>query len=35
MKEWKCPDCKRERTTEDNKVIVVCPSCCSFMEEVL
>jgi len=33
MKQWKCPSCKREKTTEDNIVKVVC-LCGEYYQEV-
>jgi len=34
MKEWKCPECKRNRSTEDNIIITSCPGCMGKMEVV-
>lgn len=33
MKTWKCPNCKRERETEDDIKMLVC-RCQEEMEEV-
>jgi len=33
MKQWKCPNCLREKTTEDNMVLIYC-ACGNYYERV-
>jgi len=33
MKQWKCPNCKRDKETEDNIITVQC-KCGEWFEEV-
>ena len=33
MKHWYCPNCHRDKTTEDNIILSLC-SCGEYMKEV-
>jgi len=33
MKKWKCPNCQKEKTTEDIVVMVLC-GCGEYFQEV-